>query len=270
MARVLQVVTELVVGGASLTMLDFAEDLASEHELLIAHGRARRSGQRRGAARACALSDLRAAAARTAARRRATTLAATRAFAALCRRLRPRRDPHAQLKGRLRRAAWRSARDPVRFHTIHGWGHTPTRSAADTAAAGQCRAPCGAADHQADRRVSGGPGRGARAAYRATSPVRGDWRAGRHARAQSRLRCCPRRCSRSAEAPAGRRCDRLGRTLQRRRRTRARSQTCSRECWSSATTPTPCLSGTAPTARLVESLLRARGRRATGAVHRRA
>jgi hypothetical protein len=37
-ARVLQVVTELVVGGASLTMLDFAEDLSSEHELVIAHG----------------------------------------------------------------------------------------------------------------------------------------------------------------------------------------------------------------------------------------
>ena len=49
MARVLQVVTELVVGGASLSMLDLAEDLASEHELLIAHGVPGRSGQRRGA-----------------------------------------------------------------------------------------------------------------------------------------------------------------------------------------------------------------------------
>src|SRR5271156_4400965 len=38
MARVLQFVTELVVGGASLTMLDFSEDLAAEHELHIAHG----------------------------------------------------------------------------------------------------------------------------------------------------------------------------------------------------------------------------------------
>ena len=35
----LQLVTELVVGGATLTMLDFAEDLACEHELVIAHGR---------------------------------------------------------------------------------------------------------------------------------------------------------------------------------------------------------------------------------------
>ena len=39
MARILQLVTELVVGGASLTMLDFAEDLANEHEIHIAHGR---------------------------------------------------------------------------------------------------------------------------------------------------------------------------------------------------------------------------------------
>ena len=39
MARILQLVTELVVGGASLTMLDFAEDLAQEHEVHVAHGR---------------------------------------------------------------------------------------------------------------------------------------------------------------------------------------------------------------------------------------
>lgn len=88
MARVLQVVTELVVGGASLSMLDLAEDLASEHELLIAHG---------------VLEDPGNAAARRAHARFATyelprlarpidvgnDLAATRAFAALCRRLRP-------------------------------------------------------------------------------------------------------------------------------------------------------------------------------------
>lgn len=123
MARVLQVVTELVVGGASLSMLDLAEDLASEHELLIAHG---------------VLEDPGNAAARRAHARFATyelprlarpidvgnDLAATRAFAALCRRLRPdvihTHSSKAGLVGRLG-----ASPGSVRFHTIHGWGHTP-------------------------------------------------------------------------------------------------------------------------------------------------
>ena len=124
MARVLQVVTELVVGGASLTMLDFAEDLSGEHELLIAHGR---------------LEDPANAAARRARERFPTyelprlareldaraDLMATRAFAALCRRVRPdvihTHSSKAGLVGRLG-APPGSA---IRFHSIHGWGHTP-------------------------------------------------------------------------------------------------------------------------------------------------
>jgi glycosyltransferase involved in cell wall biosynthesis len=122
-ARVLQVVTELVVGGASLSMLDVAEDLAGEHEVLIAHG---------------VLEDPGNAAARRARARFPTyelprlarpvdirnDLAATRGFAALCRHLRPdvihTHSSKAGLIGRLG-APGRT----VRFHTIHGWGHTP-------------------------------------------------------------------------------------------------------------------------------------------------
>ncbi len=123
MARVLQLVTELVVGGASLSMLDLAEDLAGEHELIIAHG---------------VLEDPDNAAARRAHARFPTyelprlarpidirnDLAATRGFAALCRHLRPdvihTHSSKAGLIGRLG-----APRRTVRFHTIHGWGHTP-------------------------------------------------------------------------------------------------------------------------------------------------
>ena len=122
MARVLQIVTELVVGGASLTMLDFAEDLAAEHELVIAHGQ---------------LDDPGNAAARRARAGFPTyelprlarpleprdDVAATRAFVALCRQLRPdvihTHSSKAGIIGRL----GAPVEPRLRFHTIHGWGH---------------------------------------------------------------------------------------------------------------------------------------------------
>lgn len=124
MARVLHVVTELVVGGASLTMLDFAEDLANDHELVIAHGR---------------LDDPGNAAARRARDRFPTyelprlarplhpraDLLATRSFAALCRHVQPdvihTHSSKAGFTGRLGAPPGPA----VRLHTIHGWGHTP-------------------------------------------------------------------------------------------------------------------------------------------------
>lgn len=124
MARILQLVTELVVGGASLTLLDFAEDLAGEHEVVIAHGcladpengavrRARARFPTYELPRLARPLNLRADA------------AAARAFAALCRQLRPdlihTHSSKAGLVGRL--GSPPSSR--VRLHTIHGWGHTP-------------------------------------------------------------------------------------------------------------------------------------------------
>lgn len=124
MARVLQVVTELVVGGATLTMLDFAEDLASEHEIVIAHGllgdpedaaaqRARASFPTYELPRLTRPLDPRG------------DLRATRAFMALCRHVRPdvvhSHSSKAGFVGRLGAAPTPA----VRLHTVHGWGHTP-------------------------------------------------------------------------------------------------------------------------------------------------
>ena len=127
MARILQLVTELVVGGASLTMLGFAEDLANEHEVHIAHGRLVNPGN---------------AAARRARQRFPTyelhrldrpleprsDAGAIRDLNALCRYLEPdvihTNSSKAGVVGRL--GAPSAVR--IRLHTIHGWGHTPLDS----------------------------------------------------------------------------------------------------------------------------------------------
>jgi glycosyltransferase involved in cell wall biosynthesis len=123
-ARVLQIVTELVVGGASLTMLDFAEDLASEHELHIAHGRLEdpanaavaRARQRFPTYEVSRLA--RPLAARDDA-------AAIRDLHALCRLVGPDViHTHSSKAGFLGRIG-APPETPVLLHTIHGWGHTP-------------------------------------------------------------------------------------------------------------------------------------------------
>jgi len=123
-ARVLQIVTELVVGGASLTMLDFAEDLASEHELHIAHGRLEDPANA-AVARArerFPTYEVSRLARPLAARDDA---AAIRDLHALCRLIGPDViHTHSSKAGFLGRIG-APPETPVLLHTIHGWGHTP-------------------------------------------------------------------------------------------------------------------------------------------------
>jgi glycosyltransferase involved in cell wall biosynthesis len=123
-ARVLQIVTELVVGGASLTMLDFAEDLASEHELLIAHGWLEDPANA-AVARArerFPTYEVSRLARPLSARRDA---AAIRDLHALCRSIRPDViHTHSSKAGFLGRIG-APPETTVLLHTIHGWGHTP-------------------------------------------------------------------------------------------------------------------------------------------------
>jgi len=123
-ARVLQIVTELVVGGASLTMLDFAEDLASEHELLIAHGRLEDPANA-AVARArerFPTYEVSRLARPLSVRRDA---AALRDLHALCRLIEPDViHTHSSKAGFLGRIG-APPETPVLLHTIHGWGHTP-------------------------------------------------------------------------------------------------------------------------------------------------
>jgi len=123
MARVLQVITEMVLGGATLTMLDFAQDLAAEHEILIAHGRLP-EGPNPALARARA--DFPTYELHRLQRPVAPRLdgAAARDFASLCRVVKPdvihTHSSKAGFVGRIGAPA-----DAVLLHTIHGWGHTP-------------------------------------------------------------------------------------------------------------------------------------------------
>jgi glycosyltransferase involved in cell wall biosynthesis len=128
MARVLQVITEMVLGGATLTMLDFAEDLAAEHEILIAHGRIDEStgpalGRARGRFPTYELPRLR--------REISPRLdaAAARDLGALIRAVAPDViHTHSSKAGFIGRLG--APRGPVLLHTVHGWGHTPIDPAA--------------------------------------------------------------------------------------------------------------------------------------------
>ncbi|MDE3134155.1 MAG: glycosyltransferase [Acidobacteriota bacterium] len=116
--------TELVVGGASLTMLDFAEELAAEHEVVIAHGHLddpANAAVRRARARFPSYELPRLA--RPLEPR--ADLLAMRAFAALCRHVRPDViHTHSSKAGFIGRLV-APPEAAIRFHTIHGWGHTP-------------------------------------------------------------------------------------------------------------------------------------------------
>src|SRR5262249_31068320 len=124
MARVLQVVTELVVGGASLTMLDFAEDLAAEHDVHIAHGRVADPDnpalqRAREHFPTYELPDLARPLSSSA------DAAAIRDFNALCKLIEPDVvHTHSSKAGFVGRMGAPN-QTPAVFHTVHGWGHTP-------------------------------------------------------------------------------------------------------------------------------------------------
>lgn len=133
MARVLQLVTELVVGGASLTMLDFAEDLATEHEIHIAHGALKDPGNAtaiRARAR-FATYELPQLARPLDAR---LDVASIRTFHNLCRELQPDLiHTHSTKAGFVGRVGAPHGSGPL-LHTILGWGQTPLDSARRRAA----------------------------------------------------------------------------------------------------------------------------------------
>ncbi len=124
MARILQLVTELVVGGASLTMLDFAEDLANEHELHIAHGRLyeRDNAAIRRARANFPTYEIPSLVRPLSGRDDAS---AVRAFNSLCRMLEPDLvHSHSSKAGIVGRVGV-PTEVGARLHTVHGWGHTP-------------------------------------------------------------------------------------------------------------------------------------------------
>ncbi|MDE3132088.1 MAG: glycosyltransferase, partial [Acidobacteriota bacterium] len=120
----LQLVTELVVGGASLTMLDFAEELADEHEIVIAHGRLEHPGNAaaRRAREHFPTYELPSLARPLHAR---ADLRAIGAVAALCRHVRPDVVHTHSSKAGFVGALGAPSRSCIRLHTVHGWGHTP-------------------------------------------------------------------------------------------------------------------------------------------------
>lgn len=127
MARVLQLVTELVVDGAWLTMLDFAEDLAAEHEIHIAHGVLADPGNAAAVrARRFPTYELPQLARPLAARPDGASI---RTFHDLCRKLEPDLiHTHGSKAGLVGRVGAPRRSGPL-LHSIHGWGLTPLDSA---------------------------------------------------------------------------------------------------------------------------------------------
>jgi glycosyltransferase involved in cell wall biosynthesis len=124
MARVIQLVTELVVGGASMSMLEMAEDLSVSHDVHIAHGLLDDPDNpvARRARSSLPTHELPALRRRLSPR---NDVAACRSVAALCRRLAPEiLHTHSSKAGIVGRLGVPST-IPIVLHTIHGWGHTP-------------------------------------------------------------------------------------------------------------------------------------------------
>jgi glycosyltransferase involved in cell wall biosynthesis len=109
-------------------MLEVAEGLSAEHELLIAHGALDDPGNPAAVRARASFETYELPALRRPLAPRAD-IAAARAVAALCRRLQPDvLHTHSSKAGIVGRLAVPSE-VPVVIHTIHGWGHTPADSA---------------------------------------------------------------------------------------------------------------------------------------------